>query len=64
MKQMIMWVFAVALICGATAVKAQDFYDFSAVSSSGDTLYYYLDNGVAVVTCPGDIDDHHLACQH
>ena len=57
MKQMIMWVFAAILICGVTAVKAQEFYDFSAVSSSGDTLYYYLDNGVAVVTCPGDIDE-------
>ena len=57
MKQMMMWVFAAILICGVTSVKAQDFYDFSAVSSSGDTLYYYLDNGVAVVTCPGDIDE-------
>ena len=57
MKQIILWVLAATLICGATSVKAQDFYDFSAVSSSGDTLYYYLDNGVAVVTCPGDIDE-------
>ena len=57
MKQMIMRVFAIILICGVTSVKAQDLYDFSAVSSSGDTLYYYLDNGVAVVTCPGDIDE-------
>ena len=55
-KKMNCWVFAAILICGVTSVKAQDFYDFSAVSSSGDTLYYYLDEGVAVVTCPGDID--------
>lgn len=57
MKQMVMRMLAAILICGVTSVKAQDFYDFSAVSSSGDTLYYYLDNGVAVVTCPGDIDE-------
>lgn len=57
MKQMIMWVLAATLVCGATAVKAQEFYDFSAVSSSGDTLYYNLDEGVAVVTSPGDFDN-------
>ena len=54
MKKVINWVLAAILICGVTSVKAQDFYDFSAVSSSGDTLYYYIDEGVAVVTCPGD----------
>ena len=57
MKRMILWVLAAILICGATSLNAQTFYDFSAVSSSGDTLYYYLENGVAVVTCPGDIDE-------
>jgi hypothetical protein len=57
MKKVFLAMFAAILVCGMTAVKAQDFYDFSAVSSSGDTLYYYLDNGVAVVTCPGDIDE-------
>ncbi|MBR4536810.1 MAG: leucine-rich repeat domain-containing protein [Bacteroidales bacterium] len=56
MKKMIM-VLAATLICGVTAVKAQEFYDFSAVSSSGDTLYYLISNGAAVVTCPGDIDE-------
>jgi hypothetical protein len=56
MKKMIL-VLAATLICGVTAVKAQDFYDFSAVSSSGDTLYYYLDEGTAVVTSPGDFDN-------
>lgn len=54
---MILWVLAAILICGATSLNAQTFYDFSAVSLSGDTLYYYLENGVAVVTCPGDIDE-------
>lgn len=60
MKKIINWMLAAILTCGVTSVKAQDFYDFSAVSSSGDTLYYYLDEGVAVVTCPGDIyeDDY------
>lgn len=57
MKKIIMWMLAATLICGATSANAQDFYDFSAVSSSGDTLYYLIDNGVAVVTCPGDIDE-------
>jgi hypothetical protein len=55
MKRVINWMLAAILICGVTSVKAQDLYDFSAVSSSGDTLYYYIDEGVAVVTCPGDI---------
>lgn len=39
------------------SANAQTDYDFFAVSSSGDTLYYYLDNSTAVVTCPGDIDE-------
>lgn len=45
------------LLAAILPVQAQDFYDFSAVSSSGDTLYYYLEDGMAVVTCPGDIDE-------
>ena len=45
------------LLAAIFQTKAQDFYDFSAVSSSGDTLYYYLEDGIAVVTCPGDIDE-------
>lgn len=53
MKKMIL-VLVATLFCGVTVVKAQDFYDFSAVSSSGDTLYYYLDEGTAVATSPGD----------
>ena len=39
------------------SANAQTNYDFFAVSSSGDTLYYYLNNGTATVTCPGDIDE-------
>lgn len=39
------------------SANAQINYDFFAVSSSGDTLYYYLNNGTAAVTCPGDIDE-------
>ena len=53
---------AATLFCSVTAVKAQDFYDFSAVSSSGDTLYYYLDEGTAVVTSPGDFDNEDYFC--
>lgn len=37
--------------------QAQNFYDFSAVSSSGDTLYYLIEDGNAVLTCSGDIDE-------
>lgn len=33
------------------SANAQTNYDFFAVSSSGDTLYYYLNNGTAAVTC-------------
>jgi hypothetical protein len=49
--------FIVALLAAFAPSKAQSTYDFSAVSSSGDTLYYLIDNGAAVVTCPGDIDE-------
>ena len=45
------------LLAAFVPSQAQSTYDFSAVSSSGDTLYYYLDDGIAVVTCPGDIDE-------
>ena len=55
MRKIMNWLLAAILVCCVTSVKAQDLYDFSAVSSSGDTLYYYIDEGVAVVTCPGDI---------
>lgn len=46
-----------ATMAAFASVQAQSTYDFSAVSSSGDTLYYLIDNGSAVVTCPGDIDE-------
>lgn len=49
--------FIVALLAAFVTSQAQSTYDFSAVSSSGDTLYYLIDNGAAVVTCPGDIDE-------
>ncbi len=49
--------FIVALLAAFAPSQAQNTYDFSAVSSSGDTLYYLIDNGTAVVTCPGDIDE-------
>lgn len=49
--------FIVALLAAFAPSQAQSTYDFSAVSSSGDTLYYLIDNGAAVVTCPGDIDE-------
>lgn len=44
------------LLTVISPAQAQNFYDFSAVSSSGDTLYCYIDNGTAMVTCPGDIN--------
>ena len=49
--------FIVVLLAAFVPSRAQSTYDFSAVSSSGDTLYYLIDNGAAVVTCPGDIDE-------
>ncbi len=48
---------ALAFLAFFFSANAQTDYDFFAVSSSGDTLYYYLDNSTAVVTCPGDIDE-------
>lgn len=49
--------FIIVLLAAIFPTQAQNFYDFSAVSSSGDTLYYLISNGAAVVTCPGDIDE-------
>ena len=54
MKKMIL---IAALLATFIPSHAQNTYDFSAVTSSGDTLYYLIDNGAAVVTCPGDIDE-------
>lgn len=51
------FIFTMALLASFIPAIAQSNYDFYALSSSNDTLYYYLDNGNAVVTCPGDIDE-------